>query len=77
MANPDYPHCIEHLLDFIMERGLKAEIMYCLVPQYQDGLRVALADRGFKAVSEYVTVVKSMPIRVKEDSRLGVEVASP
>ena len=63
IANPDNPDCIEHLLDFIMDRELKTEALYCLVPQYQGGLRLALVDRGFKAVSEYVTVVKSLAIR--------------
>ncbi|MCH7624688.1 MAG: hypothetical protein IIC83_02085 [Chloroflexi bacterium] len=50
--------------------------VYCLVPDYQVELQSLIVDKGFRAVADYVTLVKSLTVKDREKSRLHAAVPS-
>ena len=75
MIHPDNEGLLASVVEFGLEhlRGTKA--VYCLVPEYQIALQRVLSDRGFEAVSDYITLVKSMTVTVQEQARAGATIA--
>ncbi len=69
-----------HGLGPMVEMGLldmgKGTEVHCLVPEYQAELQSLLVDKGFRAVTDYVTLVKSLTVKTFEKSRLRATVPS-
>ena len=76
MVHPHYEDSTGAMIDLVLGQLVGANVVYCLVPEYQPSLERALADRGFSPVSSYVTLVKKMVIRAKGDVRVRGPVAS-
>ena len=76
MVHPSNEHVLRYLVEFGLKRLSGTKAVYCLVPEYQTALQRALTDRGFQVVSDYITLVKSMALRAREDARAGATVAS-
>ena len=76
MVHPDYEDLLAPVVDFGLERLKAANALYCLVPEHQESLKRVLWQRGFEAASEYVILVKSMVVKVKEGSRVRATAAS-
>ena len=64
----------------MIENGLlgmsKGTMVNCLVPEYQVELQSLLVEKGFRAVADYVTLVKSLTVKTLKDSRLRATVPS-
>jgi hypothetical protein len=77
MIHPEDERNVSALVDYGLRRSLKLNEIYCLVPEYQILLRRLLEQRGYDAVSEYVTLVKSMagPV-IGDKAREAVSIAS-
>jgi hypothetical protein len=67
-------HALPHMVDFGLDRLRSVKAIYCLVPEYQIGLQRVLADRGFEAISDYITLVKSMTVKAQEEGRVRAAV---
>ena len=69
-----------HGLGPMVEIGLlgmsKGTDVYCLVPEYQAELQSLLVYKGFRALADYVTLVKSLTVKDREKSRLRAAVPS-
>ena len=69
-----------HGLGPMVEMGLlgmsEGTEVYCLVPEYQVELQSLIVDKGFRAVADYVTLVKSLTVKDREKSRLRASVPS-
>ena len=75
MAHPEEEVNLSGLLD----HGLSylSGTVYCLVPEYQTLLGRLLEQRGYRADSDYVTLVRSMAARLKKaEGRQAVTVTS-
>ena len=77
MVHPEEETSMAVLIDQGMSYLTRTGKVYCLVPEYQEFLQRLLFQRGYQAVSEYVTLVKSMvaPVR-KEEAGQAVTIAS-
>ena len=76
MVHPHHEDSTGAMIDLVLGQLVGAKVVYCLVPEYQPSLERALADRGFSPVSSYMTLIKTMVIRAKEDARVRATVAS-
>ena len=75
-AHPDDEASLASIVDRGLESLSAAKTVYSLVPEYQPALQRILKQRGFDAVSHYVTLVKSTAITAKKDVGARVGVAS-
>ena len=77
VIHPEEETNVGALMDQGLERLKGAATVYCLVPEYQGLLQRLLLQRGYKAVSEYVTLVRSMVVKARsEEDRRAVTIAS-
>ncbi len=76
MIHPDEERYLASVVEFGIEHLAETKAVYCLVPEYQFALLRALEDRGFEAVSDYITLVKSMAVTAQEKTRAGATAAS-
>jgi hypothetical protein len=76
MVHPKHEHRIFSLVDFALDEMAGARSIYSLVPEYQTAMQTALAERGFRASSDYVMLVKTMTIKQKEETRVRVAAAT-
>ena len=74
--HPDHERGLGAMVDFGLESLSRAKAVLCLVPEYQIALGRVLAERGFVPVSEYVMLVKSMAISVKDEATARAAAAS-
>ena len=74
--HPDHERGLGAMVDFGLESLTRAKAVLCLVPEYQIALGRVLAERGFEPVSEYVMLVKSMAISVKDEATARAAAAS-
>lgn len=75
MVHPDEEVSLSGLLDHGLSHLTGA--VYCLVPEYQALLGRLLEQKGYRANSDYVTLVRSMAARLKKaEGRQAVNVAS-
>ena len=69
-----------HGLGPMVEMGLldmsKETEVFCLVPEHQAELQSLLVSKGFRAVTNYVTLIKSLTVKATEKSRLRAAVPS-
>ncbi len=69
-----------HGLGPMVEMGLQSMSegtdVYCLVPEYQVELQSLIVDKGFRAVADYITLVKSLTAKDREKSQLRAAVPS-
>lgn len=71
-AHPDYAANAAALLDFGLARvGTDAPVI-CLAAAHQDALASALTDRGFERRGEFISVIKTMPLSVRDGVRVRV-----
>ncbi len=75
MVNPNEERSLESIVDFGLRQLEGTRSVYCLVPEYQVAFQSVLARRGFQAVSDYITLVKSNTIRVREEARARATIA--
>lgn len=77
VVHPDEETNIGALTDYGLDRLKGANAVHCVVPDYQELLQGLLLQRGYELVSEYVTLVKSMVVRARnEEDRRAVTAAS-
>ena len=76
MVHPDDEHLLPDFVDVGLELLTGAKTLHSLVPEYQTAFRDALREKGFQPVSEYVTLVKSIAIGVREDASAKAPLAS-
>ena len=78
IIHPEEETNIGALIDQGLERLKGATTLRCLVPEHQELLQRLLVQSGFQAVAEYLTLVKSMVVQVRneEEDRRAVKVAS-
>ena len=69
--HPATENCLPSILDIGLSQLSKLESIHCLVPEYQIALQRALSDKGFQPEADYITLVKSMTVKVKQDVRVG------
>jgi hypothetical protein len=76
-------HCLSLWGDFrnesdvkiLLERGLASlaahsrRPVYCLLPEYQSGVRVALGEQGFQLLTTWSCLVKHTVVRAREPAR--------
>lgn len=68
-AHPDYAGIAAALLDFgLAHIGTNAPAI-CLAAAHQEALASALTDRGFDRRGEFISVIKVMPLSVKDGVR--------
>ena len=78
MIHPEEETSIVPLMDYGLARLTGAPTVYCLVQEHQTILQRLLVQIGYEAVSEYVTLVRSMvtPIRNREARRAATIVST-
>ena len=71
-AHPDYAGIAAALLDFgLAHIGANAPVI-CLAAAHQEALASALTDRGFTQRGEFISVIKVMPLTVRDGVRVRV-----
>jgi len=71
-AHPDYAEIAAALLDFgLAQIGANAPVI-CLAAAHQAALASALTDRGFEQCGEFISVIKVMPLTVRDGVRVRV-----
>ena len=71
-AHPDYAGIAAALLDFgLAQIGTNAPVI-CLAAAHQEALAGALTDRGFDRRGEFISVIKVMPLTVRDGVRVRV-----
>lgn len=71
-SHPDYAGIAAALLDFgLAHIGANAPVI-CLAAAHQEALAGALTDRGFEPRGEYISVIKVMPLTVRDGVRVRV-----
>lgn len=71
-AHPDYAANAAAMVDFGLARvGTNAPVM-CLAAAHQEALANALTDRGFERRGEFISVIKAMPLSVRDSVRVRV-----
>lgn len=71
-AHPDYAGIAAALLDFgLAQIGTNAPVI-CLAAAHQATLASALTDRGFERRGEFISVIKVMPLTVRDGARVRV-----
>ncbi len=71
-AHPDYAGIAAALLDFgLAQIGANAPVI-CLAAAHQEALASALTDRGFDRRGEFISVIKVMPLTVRDGVRVRV-----
>lgn len=71
-AHPDYAANAAALLDFGLARiGTNAPVI-CLAAAHQEPLANALIERGFERRGEFISVIKVMPLTVRDGVRVRV-----
>lgn len=71
-AHPDYAGIAAALLDFgLAQIGANASVI-CLAAAHQAALASALANRGFANRGEFISVIKVMPLTVRDGVRVRV-----
>ena len=73
-AHPDHQHRMPLMVRFGLLQLRSCRLTYCMLPDYQMDLRRYLVDSGFQDVSCYITLVKSMTVKVADDIRLRAAV---
>ncbi len=76
VAHPGYETHLPWIVSFGLEQLGKVKAVLCLVSEHQVSLQRALAERGFSPASDYITLVKSMAIKAKQDARVRATIAS-
>jgi hypothetical protein len=75
-TRPERRHGLGPMVEIgLLDMGKGTEV-YCLVPEYQVELQSLLVNKGFRAVADYVTLVKSLTVKDRERSRLRAAVPS-
>ena len=75
MVNPNDERNLESIVDFGLRQLEGTRSVYCLAPEYQIAFQSILARKGFQAVSDYITLVKSNAIRAREEARARATIA--
>ncbi len=75
-TRPERRHGLGPLVEIGLLGMTKGSEVYCLVPEYQVELKSLLVTKGFRAVADYVTLVKSLTVKDREKSRLRAAVPS-
>ena len=75
IVNPDDERNLESIVDFGLRQLGGTRPVYCLVPEYQIAFQSILVRKGFHAVSDYITLVKSNTVRVREETRARATIA--
>ena len=75
MVNPKEERSLESIVDFGLRQLEGTRSVYCLAPEYQIAFQSILAQKGFQAVSDYITLVKSNATRAKEAARARATIA--
>ena len=71
-AHPDYAANVAGLLDFgLAHIGTNAPVI-CLAAAHQEALANTLANRGFERRGEFISVIKVMPLSVRDGVRVRV-----
>ena len=73
-AHPDHQRCMPLMVRFGLEQLRSCKLTYCMLPDYQVDLRCILVDNGFQDISQYVTLVNSLTVKVTDDIRLRAAV---
>ena len=73
-AHPDHQACMSLMVRFGLERLSSCKLTYCMLPDYQAHLRRTLVGSGFSEVSNYITLVNSLTVKVAEHVRLSAAV---
>ncbi len=76
VAHPSCEAGLPWIVSSGMERLGKVKTVLCLVPEHQVSLQRTLAERGFSPASDYITLVKSMAAKAKQDARVRATIAS-
>ena len=76
MVHPDDEHLLPSIVDLGLDLLAGVKSLHSLVPEYQVAFRDALREKGFQPVSEYVTLVKSIAVGIREDAAASARVAS-
>ena len=76
LARADDDQTLADAITFSQRWSPVVEEWACLVPEYQPRLGSILSSQGFKPVSEFVVLVKSMKATAMQDARSGASVAS-
>ena len=75
-ARPEGRHGLALMIETGLQSMGKGKQVYCLVPEYQVELQSLMVSKGFTAVADYVTLVKSLTAKAREDSQLRSAVPS-
>ena len=76
MVHPDDEHLLPGIVDLGLDLLTGAKSLHSLVPEFQIAFQDALQEKGFQPVSEYVTLVRSIAVGVREDAAASARVAS-
>ena len=71
-AHPDYAGIAAALLDFGLAQVSTNAPVICLAAAHQEALASALIDRGFANRGEFISVIKVMPLSVRDGVRVRV-----
>ena len=71
-AHPDYAGIAAALLDFGLAQVSTNAPVICLAAAHQEVLANALTDRGFDRRGEFISVIKVMPLTVRDGVRVRV-----
>ncbi len=71
-AHPDYEGIAAALLDFGLAQVSTNAPVICLAAAHQAALAVALIERGFTNLGEFISVIKVMPLSVRDGVRVRV-----
>ena len=71
-AHPDYAGIAAALLDFGLAQVSTNAPVICLAAAHQEALASALIERGFANRGEFISVIKVMPLTVRDGVRVRV-----